>query len=140
MFVSRAAGALGIDGRLEARTGEQTGGELGGGLFLQVAEGVDGFQCGRVVAGEFLEIELGAEQCAQSRLIVDVVVAKDGVEIGLHFRSERVEGGVVSLDEIRSGTRDRIAEPWEVGLAGDFLFGRGLCVRDWRAEQGQGDE
>src|ERR1700722_1599148 len=101
---------------------------LAAGFSPRVAEGVDGLQRGRIVAGEFLEVELGPKQCAQSSLIGDVVLAKDGVEIGLDFGSEGVEGSVVGLKEIRSGTRNWIAESWEVGLTGDFLFGGGLCI------------
>ena len=61
--VSRAAGALGLDRGLQARAGEQTGGQFRGGFFLQLAESFNGLQRGLVFAGKFLRSSL-----AESRL------------------------------------------------------------------------
>jgi hypothetical protein len=70
---------------------------------LQRAQSFDGFERARVVAAEFLEIELGGKQGPQSRFVVDLVVTKDGVEVVADFRREDVEGGIVRCTNSEAG-------------------------------------
>jgi hypothetical protein len=73
-------------------------------------------------------------------MILNVVMAKDGLQIGADRSGKSIEGGGIGLQEIRSGTGKGIGKAWQVSFTGDLLLLIGLPLREEGSnKEGKGD-
>ena len=117
--------ALGVrlQGGPQHGSGGQPAEQLRRRLVLQAANLVHGLQRRRVIPGEFLQGEAGAEQRPQRGMVVDLVIPKDRLEVRSHLRCEGIELRAAAPHEGRRRPLHGIAEARQVGLAVDYFLG-----------------